>query len=164
MYNPDRFNSPEYLNVIDHSASDLRCMIRQDACLLIRNSGAMHYPLEACGLLIGNVQDHTWVIDEAREGRNTNTERAADRFQLDPDEYRETDLELSKNNRDIIGIYHSHPDCPAKPSPTDLASAWEGYAYIIVSIHNGTPADLNCWALNVQGNKFCPVPLQEITS
>ena len=25
---------------------------------------------------------------------------------------------------DIVGIYHSHPDHPARPSETDLAAAW----------------------------------------
>ncbi len=34
---------------------------------------------------------------------------------------------------DVVGIYHSHPDCPAVPSQFDLDHAWPVYSYIIVT-------------------------------
>jgi proteasome lid subunit RPN8/RPN11 len=161
MHNVDRFNSPEYIRVVDPKPSEKECVISSDARQVIRAAGVRCYPMEACGLLIGSMKDGGWMIREAREIRNVNTERAADRFQLDPAEFQAVDRELRKKGRDIIGIFHSHPDCPARPSPTDLANAWESYAYIIISILEGRAEDLKCWTLNDAGNKFQAVLLQE---
>lgn len=161
MHNADRFNSPEYIQVVDPKPSKKMCVISSDAHRVIRAAGVRCYPLEACGLLIGSMKNGRWIIREAREIRNVNTARAVDRFQLDAAEFQAVDRELRKKGQDIIGIFHSHPDCPAKPSPTDLANAWESYAYIIVSILKGRAKDLKCWTLNDPGNKFQPVHLQE---
>ena len=37
---------------------------------------------------------------------------------------------------DLVGIYHSHPFTRAYPSATDLAQAWEGLVYVIVSLRD----------------------------
>jgi len=107
------------------------------------------------------MMEQAWIIEEAREVPNINRDRAADRYQLDPVEFQRVDREMRPGKQDIIGIFHSHPDCPARPSPTDLSSAWAEYAYIIVSICKGSTVDLCCWELNQKGNKFKQVRLQE---
>jgi len=164
MHEPERFKSPEYRNVIDLDASEKRCLITRSSRNLISKAGIDRYPMEACGLLIGKLTENSWIIEEAREIPNINGERAADRFQLDPQQFQQVDRELRREKRDIIGIFHSHPDCPARPSPTDLSNAWAEYAYIIVSICAGSTADLCCWELNHQGNKFRQAKLQESLS
>ncbi len=158
---PERFRSQAYLDVLDKNSSEQTCQIETTAISAMHASAERHYPLEACGLLIGRMQTGVWHIDEAREVPNLNSERAADRFILDPDAYRKTDRELVGSGREIIGIYHSHPDCPAKPSPTDLSAAWDGFAYIIVSTCNGAAADTRCWALNASGDRFQQIDLQD---
>ena len=160
MQEPERFASPAYRNVLDAEASRGVCHISTASLCEMGKSGKASYPFEACGLLIGHITEAGWQIDEARAVPNLNTERAADRFQLDPDAYREIDRSLSGS--EIIGIYHSHPDCPARPSPTDLTGAWEGFAYIIVSVQQGEACETLCWALNGTGDKFQPVTLKEI--
>jgi len=154
---PERFRSRSYLDVLADMPSTESCRISPAAMRSMHDSAARHYPLEACGLLLGRVNPLGWGIDEAREVANLNTERAADRFMLDPQGYQAVDRELAGSDREIIGIYHSHPDCPARPSPTDLAAAWEGFAYIIGSTCEGKPADTRCWALNVTGERFAAV-------
>jgi len=154
---PERFRSQDYLDVLDDMPAVEHCRISQSAMQSMHDSASLHYPLEACGLLLGRSSAHGWKIDEAREVANLNTERAADRFILDPQAYQATDRELAGSGREIIGIYHSHPDCPARPSPTDLSAAWEGFAYIIVSTCQGKPADTRCWAVNGSGDRFAAV-------
>lgn len=34
---------------------------------------------------------------------------------------------------EVVGIYHSHPDGPARPSAVDTATALPGFWYVIVS-------------------------------
>ncbi len=159
---PERFRSRPYLDVLDKNSTTQRCRINNDAIHAMHASAARHYPLEACGLLIGRMDAQGWFIDEAREVANLNDERAADRFILDPQAYQKTDRQLAGSGREIVGIYHSHPDCPAKPSPTDLAAAWDGFAYIIVSTCNGVAADTRCWALNETGERFLSINMQDL--
>lgn len=156
---PERFRSQAYLDVLDGMPSAASCRIAPSAVRSMHESASRHYPLEACGLLIGQSVPLGWEIVEAREVANLNTERAADRFMLDPQGYQAVDKQLAGSGREIVGIYHSHPDCPAKPSPTDLAAAWEGFAYIIVSTCRGMPEDTRCWALNFTGERFTAVPM-----
>lgn len=158
---PERFRSQAYKEVLDDTPAEGVCRISASAMHAMCDSATRHYPLEACGLLLGRLGPTGWEIDEAREVANLNEERAADRFILDPQAYQAVDRELSGSEREIVGIYHSHPDCPARPSPTDLAAAWDGFAYIIVSTCGGEPADTRCWALNDSGERFVAVAMRE---
>jgi len=159
---PERFHSQAYLDVIYPSPSGRICGVGSPAMQAMHASAGSHYPNEACGLLLGQLTDQGWHIDEAREVPNLNSERSADRFILDPEAYQAVDRELRGTGREIIGIFHSHPDCPAKPSPTDLANAWEGFAYIIVSTYEGHAVDTQCWTLNAAGNQFQTVTVQDL--
>jgi len=159
---PERFRSRAYLDVVDESSSDRLCLIRNAAMHNMYASAEKHYPHEACGLLLGKLTDAGWYVDEAREVSNLNMERSSDRYLLDPAAYQAVDRELRGTGREIIGIYHSHPDCPAKPSPTDLADAWDSFAYVIISTCNGRTADMQCWTLNAGGDKFQAVSMQDL--
>lgn len=159
---PDRFHSQAYLDVVDTSSAARLCLIQNTAMQAMRASAERHYPDEACGLLLGKLAGQDWRVDEAREVSNLNMERAADRFILDPEAYQTVDRELRGTGREIIGIYHSHPDCPARPSPTDLANAWDGLVYAIVSTHEGYAVDTQCWVFNVEGKQFQSVAVQDL--
>lgn len=136
----------------------MHCTYAPGCVETMRRAAEQAYPLETCGLLIGTLSAEGWAVREARPVANLNTERAADRFQLDPEGYRRIDHELRGSGREIIGVYHSHPDCPAKPSPTDLESAWDGFVYPIISVHQGRATDVRCWALGAD-ERFCQVTL-----
>ncbi len=110
------------------------------------------YPYETCGLLIGHQADGIVEVIDLVQARNLNGERAGDRYELDPKDFLAADQAARDKGLEIVGIWHSHPDHPAEPSTTDLASAWEGWSYLIASIsHKGTQ-DLRCWRL--YGGKF----------
>jgi len=160
-YEPERFRSPEYLAVLDQHPSDLHFNIPAHCLEKLRQYAAAGYPQEICGLLIGTFNERGWDIQDVRPVANLNQERATDRFQLDPAGYQAMDRELRGTGVEIIGVYHSHPDCPAKPSPTDLDSAWEGFAYPIISVCDGNSIDLCCWAINDAGTAFQSISIEE---
>ena len=153
-HEPERFRSPEYLAVLDQHATTAKVHMPTHSLEKMCQSAEAGYPLEVCGLLVGKISPTGWQVEDVRPVNNLNEERAADRFQLDPAGYQAIDKELRGTGLEIIGVYHSHPDCPAKPSPTDLSSAWEGFAYPIVSVCDGKAIDTRCWAINESGNAF----------
>jgi len=160
-FEPERFRSPAYLNVLDQNTATEKLFISTACMDILKHAAESGFPLEVCGLLVGVSDNSGWHVNSVRPVANLNTDRAADRFTLDPADYQRIDRELRGSGSEIIGVYHSHPDCPAKPSPTDLDSAWEGFAYPIISVCDGTATDFRCWALNASGDAFMPVSIEE---
>jgi proteasome lid subunit RPN8/RPN11 len=101
------------------------------------------YPNEVCGVLIGR----DGRITGFKECRNLNRERARDRYELDPLSFKEADDWARSNGMEILGIYHSHPDHPSRPSGFDRERAWPEWVYIILSIEAGKYRDGRAWVL-----------------
>lgn len=113
----------------------------------IREWAEADYPVEACGLLIGKrVGDEVWVRS-VREAANLENDRAATRYELDPQAFLAADRDARQMGFDVVGFWHSHPDAPPAPSDTDLAAAWPGYLYMIVSVETGTAKEMRVWSL-----------------
>lgn len=113
----------------------------------IRDRAEADYPVEACGLLIGKrVGDEVW-IRSVREAVNLETDHAATRYELDPQAFLAADRDARRMGLDVVGFWHSHPDAPPAPSETDLAAAWSGYVYMIVSVEAGTAKEMRVWSL-----------------
>ena len=106
------------------------------------------YPDEACGCLLGLRSAGRVEVRHARLGTNTNTERARDRYELDPRDLLRADDEARALGLDVVGIWHSHPDHPAVPSETDRTGAWEGWSYVIVAVGSGGVSGIRAWRLS----------------
>ena len=106
------------------------------------------YPHEACGLLLGRLDRDATRLARVTHARNLATDRLADRYTLDPQDYLAADEEARRDGLEIVGIWHSHPDHPARPSATDLRNAWPDYTYLIVAVHQGEVVDLTAWRLD----------------
>lgn len=115
------------------------------------------YPHECCGVVVGHAREGRVGVEAVRTG-NLNVARAHDRFTVDPQDFLRIDTDARKRGLDIIAIYHSHPDHPARPSETDRAQAWEGYSYIIVAVNKGAVGDFNSFEL--KGENFEPEQLR----
>jgi proteasome lid subunit RPN8/RPN11 len=114
----------------------------------LRQHGEETYPHECCGVLLGQIrEDERVVISIARAG-NTRTDSAHNRYNIDPRELVRIQREGRERGEDIVGFYHSHPDHPARWSPTDLAEAhWFGCSYVITSVEKGKAAITNSFEL-----------------
>lgn len=133
----------------------------------IRAHGEAAYPEEGCGFLLGTVRDGTNRVHAIRRVTNRETADRTRRYAITPDDYRGAQQAAAEQNLDVVGFYHSHPDHPPRPSETDLAEAtFPGYTYAIVSVHNGSAADLTAWALAPDRSRFEEeaIRLEETTS
>ncbi len=109
------------------------------------------YPHEACGVLIGEMRPGAARIDRVAPARNVNRARPHDRYELDPGDYVAADRLARAAGLDIVGFWHSHPDHPARPSRTDLESAWPGYTYLIVTTTASGADGVRTWRLGKSG-------------
>ena len=108
------------------------------------------YPREGCGLLVGRLGDTVRVV-RVVEGRNLEAEAPGDRFTLDPADWMAANDAAERDGLAIVGIWHSHPDFPAEPSPADTESAWDGYASVIVSVTADGATELRSWWPGARG-------------
>jgi proteasome lid subunit RPN8/RPN11 len=118
------------------------------------------YPDECCGLIIGVSDNGARSGLGARRCRNLNTDRARDRYELDPADMLKASHELSGTGQDIVGIYHSHPDHPSRPSEFDRDHAWPGWSYMIGSVMNGRVASVQSWELDESARSFEEEPIE----
>ena len=107
----------------------------------LRAQAEAGYPLEVCGILLGR----GGRAEEAHACGNLNTERAADRYQMDPQDHLRIEKDARARGLELLAYYHSHPDHPADASATDLALSWEGMRYLIVAVHQGKAVDQRLW-------------------
>src|SRR5271165_2783910 len=121
---------------------------RQDYDAL-RRHGAETYPHECCGVLLGRFDDDgTRTVTSAARTGNTRTDSAHNRYNIDPRELVRIQREARDRGEDILGFYQSHPDHPARWSPTELAEAhWFGCSYVITSVEKGKALLTNSFEL-----------------
>ncbi len=126
----------------------------------IGRHGAETYPEECCGFLLGERVDGENVVLDLYRVANTDSGERRRRYTISPRDYMQADRAADGKGRDIVGIYHSHPDHPARPSKTDLAEAtFPGFSYVIVSVLKGKPSDLTAWSLADDRSRFDPEPV-----
>jgi proteasome lid subunit RPN8/RPN11 len=93
------------------------------------------HPHECCGLLVGRAGRVLF----AKPTRNVDARPDA-RYEVDARQHLDLQRALRDTvpSLDVIGVYHSHPEGPARPSATDLAEAhYPGWTYVIVGLAGG---------------------------
>ncbi|MGO9339810.1 MAG: Mov34/MPN/PAD-1 family protein [Terracidiphilus sp.] len=114
----------------------------------IRSHGEQTYPNECCGALLGHFTPRGWRVKSAIPAGNTRTDSAHNRYHIAPLELVKIEREARRQDLDIAGFYHSHPDHPAQWSNTDFAEAhWLGCSYVITEVAHGMAAVTNSFLL-----------------
>ncbi len=114
----------------------------------IRRHGQETYPHECCGVLLGQMREDERVVTSTARCANTRLDSPQNRYHIDPLELVRVQREGRERGEDIVGFYHSHPDHPARWSPTDLAEAhWLGCSYVITSVEKGKAVMTNSFEL-----------------
>ena len=107
--------------------------------------GQSGYPHETCGVLLGRFAEGPVEVLEAHACGNANTDRAADRYRIEPQDQLRIEKQARARGLDVVGYYHSHPDHPSQASATDLAQSWEGVLYLILAVEKGQAGRLQGW-------------------
>jgi proteasome lid subunit RPN8/RPN11 len=112
-------------------------------------------PEEACGLLAGRIEARAYhaveVIPVANQARSPR------RYRLDPEEQVRAFNRIDSTGLELVGIFHSHPEGPETPSPTDIAEAYyPECAYLIWFKSGGT---WTCRSFFIEGQQVREVAM-----
>ena len=93
-------------------------------------------PIECCGILAGRHGRAQKLY------RMTNAEHRHDHYMMAPEQQFEAVRDIRSSSLDMLAIYHSHPETPARPSAEDVRLALTpNVVYVILSLQpNNGPA------------------------
>ena len=128
----------------------------------IREHGRTAYPLECCGLLLGRTEPEGKSVVDLKQMQNSREDTPERRYLIAPEDMLDAEKEARRLGIDIIGVYHSHPDHPARPSEFDREHAFPWYSYVIVSVQKGEPDNLTAWVLKDDRSSFDPEDLRTL--
>jgi proteasome lid subunit RPN8/RPN11 len=106
------------------------------------------YTDECCGAMLGTSDGETKVVRESIALRNAFLGTQTARYELSPEDLLAADKAARERGLDLIGIYHSHPDCDAYFSTTDLKNSCPWYSFVVLSIQKGVFHHANSWLPN----------------
>jgi proteasome lid subunit RPN8/RPN11 len=95
------------------------------------------YPNECCGAMIGSIDGDTRLVREAVPMENAYQGGQRSRYELRPEDLLSADRAARDKGLDLIGIFHSHPDCDAYFSETDLKNSCPWYSFVVLSVKQG---------------------------
>ena len=108
------------------------------------------YPNECCGAMLGSIDDAGKTVRVALPLENAFDGVQAARYELRPQDLLAADKAAHERHMDLIGIYHSHPDCGAYFSKTDLQNSCPWYSFVVLSIQKGEFHHANSWLPNAE--------------
>ncbi len=118
------------------------------------------YPEEGAGLLLGVVEGGEKQVTKILPLSNTREDAARhNRYLLAPEDYLFGEQEAARQGLDVLGVFHSHPDSPNRPSEFDRDWAMPWFSYIITSVQSGQAAGSRSWLLREDRSAFEEEPV-----
>ncbi len=114
----------------------------------IWSDGQQNYPHEGAGLLLGALEGERRTANRLLALANSFEEGARSRrYRLSAEDMLRAEGEADRLGLEILGVYHSHPDHPARPSDYDRAWALPFYSYVITTVQQGRAVESRSWRL-----------------
>jgi proteasome lid subunit RPN8/RPN11 len=111
--------------------------IKEEAWDVMVSHARAAYPNECCGAMLGSIDGSEKLVRVAIALENAFDGAKAARYELKPQDLLAADAEARRREMDLIGIFHSHPDCDAYFSKTDLENSCPWYSFVVLSIKKG---------------------------
>jgi proteasome lid subunit RPN8/RPN11 len=111
--------------------------INQNAWAAMVAHAEAKFPNECCGAMIGKIDGDSKDVTLAEPIENAYTGAQGARYELRPEDLLQADKKARAAGLDLIGIFHSHPDCDAYFSKTDLENSCPWYSFVVLSVKGG---------------------------
>ena len=135
----------------------MRLVLTRDLIGRIHAHGEEAYPEEGAGFLLGNegrVLD-LLPLPNAREDAARHN-----RYLITPQDYLQAEMTAENRGLSLLGVFHSHPDHPNRPSEFDREWAQPFFSYIITSVQSGKAVESRSWRLAEDRAQFIEEEIQ----
>ena len=113
------------------------------------------YPEEGAGFLIGSSNGEGKHVKAVLPVTNSREDAARhNRYLLTSQDYLQGELEAARRGLEVLGVFHSHPDHPDRPSDFDREWALPWFSYVITSVQNGKAVASRSWLLSEDRSVF----------
>jgi proteasome lid subunit RPN8/RPN11 len=121
----------------------------------IHAHGEDSYPEEGAGLLLGSSDGNSRVVDAIISLTNAREDSARHtRYLITAQDMLRGEREAVRLGLDIVGVFHSHPNHPNRPSDFDREWAMPWFSYIITSVSEGKAISSRSWRLSDDREAF----------
>jgi proteasome lid subunit RPN8/RPN11 len=111
--------------------------IEQEPWLTMVRHAEATFPNECCGAMLGRTVDGKRLVTAAVGIENAFNGEQGARYELRPEDLLAADKAARERGLEVVGIFHSHPDCDAYFSETDLKNSCPWYSFVVLSIKGG---------------------------
>lgn len=113
------------------------------------------YPNEGAGFIFGKAKDGKVDVSSLLPLENKwEADEQYHRFVLGTSDFVKAEMTAAKRGVDLVGVFHSHPDHPSRPSEFDRDHALPNFAYLITSVQQGQAATTQAWRLVEDRSRF----------
>jgi proteasome lid subunit RPN8/RPN11 len=113
------------------------------------------YPNEGAGFVLGRVDGERVMIKELLPLANRREAEAQhNRYELGPHDFMQAEDAAEARGLDLVGVFHSHPDHPNRPSEFDRAHALPNFSYLITTVAQGKAGATRAWRLLDDRSQF----------
>jgi proteasome lid subunit RPN8/RPN11 len=103
---------------------------------------------ECCGFLFGTDDVKCRRITDFITVENAAPYDKERTYQISAKDYIQAENFAEQNSLQLVGVYHSHPNCAPIPSEYDRRAAQPFFSYLILSVTDGTVDAVRSWRLN----------------
>ena len=136
--------------------------LSKDVLTQIHVHGEQAYPEEGAGFLLG-VDGSERAVKTILPLANSREDAARhNRYLITAENYLKAELEADRRGLSLIGVFHSHPDHPNRPSEFDRDWAQPFFSYIITSVDLGKAVESRSWRLLEDRSQFVEEKIQTI--
>jgi proteasome lid subunit RPN8/RPN11 len=123
--------------------------INSDLLTLIHAHLEVAYPEEGAGFLLGIANGSSRQVTDLLPIENAREDAARhNRFLFTPKDWAFAEDNADARSLTLLGVFHSHPDCPNVPSEFDREWALPWFSYTISRVDNGKAVSIRSWRLN----------------
>lgn len=121
----------------------------------IHAHGEAAYPEEGAGFLLGLVEGEQRRVTAILGLDNSREDGARhNRYLVSAEDYLKGEQEAARRGLDVVGVFHSHPDHPNRPSEFDREWALPWFSYVITSVAQGKAVESRSWRLREDRERF----------
>ncbi|WP_198675317.1 Mov34/MPN/PAD-1 family protein [Pleomorphovibrio marinus] len=103
---------------------------------------------EICGFLVGEAKEGMLIIKECLIVKNRAPQCRSSRFLISKEEYMLAEKKATEDQKELLGIFHTHIDQLPIPSLLDVQNAFPGFYYLIYSVYKKNQSQFKTWELN----------------